>query len=128
MTTKKNNKMILSASAFNSCIIVFFIPDFNEIIIKNIIPLFLSFFNTERREVVFHTQWFIGQYCREREGRGYRCRCTSVRLSLYFISILWRLVITAFHRRPVKVDGSLFFQTITGAKVRFFLSYFYNTA
>ena len=128
MTTKKNNKMILSASAFNSCIIVFFIPDFNEIIIKNIIPLFLSFFNTERREVVFHTQWFIGQYCREGEGRGYRCRCTSVRLSLYFISILWRLVITAFHRRPVKVDGSLFFQTITGAKVRFFLSYFYNTA
>ena len=42
--------MILSASAFNSCMIQFF-------------P------NTERREVVFRTQWFIGQYCSEREGR-----------------------------------------------------------
>ena len=74
---KKNNKMILSASAFNSCMIEFSIPDFNETIIKNIISLFLSFLNTERREVVFHMQWFIGQYCSEREGRGYRCRCTS---------------------------------------------------
>ena len=58
------------------------------------------FSNTERREVVFRTQWFIGQYCSEREGRGYRCRCTSAPLSLYFISILWRLVMTAFHRWP----------------------------
>ena len=74
---KKNNKMILSASAFNSCMIEFSIPDFNEIIIKNIISLFPSFSNTERREVVFRTQWFIGQYCSEREGRWYRCRCTS---------------------------------------------------
>ena len=76
-TGKKNNKMILSASAFNSCMIEFTIPDFKEIIIKNIISLFLSFLNTERHEVVFHTQWFIGQYCSEREGRGYRCRCNS---------------------------------------------------
>ena len=36
----------------------------------------------------FLTQRFIGQYRSEREGRGYRCRCTSVPLSLYFISIL----------------------------------------
>ena len=115
--------MILSASAFDSCMIEFSIPDFNEAIIKNIILLFLSFSNTERREVVFRTQWFIGQYCGEREGRGDRCRCTSVPLSLYFISILWRLVITAFHRRSVKVDGSLFFQTITGAEVRFFFQF-----
>ena len=50
--------------------------------------LFLNFSNTERREVVFRTQWFIDQYCSEREGRGYRCRCTSVSLSLCFISIL----------------------------------------
>ena len=107
-TEKKNNKMILSACAFNSWMIEFSIPDFNETIIKNIISLFLSFLNTERREVVFRTQWFIGQYCSEREGRGYRCRRTSVPLSLYFISILWRLAITAFHRRPVKVDGSIF--------------------
>ena len=79
--------MILSASAFNSCMIEFSIPDFNETIIKNIISLFLSFSNIERREVVFCTQWFIGEDCSEREGRGCRCRCTSVPLSLYFISI-----------------------------------------
>ena len=113
--------MILSASSFNSYMIEFSIPDFNETIIKNIILQFLSFLNTERGEVVFRTQWFIGHYCSERERRGYRCRCMSEPLSLYFISIFWRLVITAFHRRPVKLDGSLFFQTITGAKVRFFL-------
>ena len=80
--------MILSTSAFNSCMIEFSIPDFNETIIKNIISLFLSFLNTERREFVFRMRWFIGQYCSERDGRGYRCRCTSVPLSLYFISIL----------------------------------------
>ena len=34
-TEKKNNKMILSASAFTSCMIEFFIPDFNKTIIKN---------------------------------------------------------------------------------------------
>ena len=88
---KNNNKMILSASAFNSCMIEFTIPDFNETIIKNIISLYLSFSNIELREVVFRTQWFIGQYCSEREGRGYRCYCTSVPLSLYFIAILGRL-------------------------------------
>ena len=116
--------MILSASAFNSCVIKFFIPDFNKTIIKNIISLFLSFSNTERREVVFCTQWFIGHYCGEREGRGYRCRCTSVPLSLYFIFILWRLIMTAFHSRLVKVDGFFLFQTITGVKVRFFVFLF----
>ena len=115
---KKNNKIILSASAFNSCMIEFSIPDFNKTIIKNIISLFLSFLNTERRKVVFRTH---GQYCSEWEGRGYHFRCTSVPLSLYFISILWWLVIIAFHRRRVKVNGSLFFQTITGTKVRFFI-------
>ena len=47
--------MILTASAFNSCMIEFSIPDFNQTIIKNIISLFLSFLNTERREVVFRT-------------------------------------------------------------------------
>ena len=61
--------MILSASALNSCMIEFFIPDFNETIIKNVISLFLSFSNTERREVVFRTQWLIGQYCNERGER-----------------------------------------------------------
>ena len=120
--------MILSASEFNSCMIEFSIPDFNETIMKNIILLFLGFSNTERREVVFRTQWFIGQYCSEREGRGYRRRCTSVPWSPYFISILRRLVVAAFHRRPVKVDGFFLFQTITGAKVRFFFFYFYYTA
>ena len=60
--------------------IEFSIPDFNETIIKNIISLFLSFSNTERREVVFCTLWFIGQYCSERGER--------VLLSLYLISIL----------------------------------------
>ena len=61
--------MILSASAFNSCMIEFSIPDFNETIIKSIISLFLSFSDTERYEVVFCTQWFIGQYCSERGER-----------------------------------------------------------
>ena len=36
---KKNNNMNLSASAFNSCMIEFSIPDFNATIIKNIIFL-----------------------------------------------------------------------------------------
>ena len=80
--------MILSAAAFNSCMIEFSISDFNETIVNNIFSLFLSVSNTERREDVFRTQWFIGQYCSEREGRGYRYRCTSEPLSLYFISIL----------------------------------------
>ena len=57
---KHKDKIILSASVFNSCMIKFSIPDFNETIIKNIISLFLSFLNTEHREVVFRTQWFIG--------------------------------------------------------------------
>ena len=57
---KKNNKMNLSASAFNSYMIEFSIPDFNETIIRNIISLFLNFSNAERHEVVFRTQWFIG--------------------------------------------------------------------
>ena len=78
----------------------FLMRHFHRRILENIISLFLSFSNTERREVVFRTQWFIGQYCSEREGREYRCRCMSVPLSLYFISILWRLVMTAFHKRP----------------------------
>ena len=54
--------MILSTSAFNSCMFEFSILDFNEKIIKNIILLFLSFSNTARRGVVFCTQWFISQY------------------------------------------------------------------
>ena len=67
--------MILPASAFNSCMIKFSIPDFNETIIQNIISLFLSFSNNERRKVVFSTQSFIGQYCSKRGER--------VPLSLY---------------------------------------------
>ena len=35
--------MILSASAFNTFMIEFSIPDFNETIIKHIISLFLTF-------------------------------------------------------------------------------------
>ena len=61
LTSNNVLPMILFASAFNSCMIEFSIPDFNETIIKNIISLFLSILNTERREVVFCTQWFIGQ-------------------------------------------------------------------
>ena len=82
--------MILSASSFNSCMGEFSIPDFNETIIKNIISLFLNFWNTERREVVFRTQWFIGQYCSEREGSGYRCRCTSL---LHFMMVYGGLLL-----------------------------------
>ena len=92
--------IILSASAFNSCMIELSIPDFNETIIKNIISLLLSFSNTERREVVFCTQWFIGQYCSEPGERvplslyisRTRRDWESVPLSLYFISILWRCI------------------------------------
>ena len=69
---------------------------------------------------MFWTQWFIGQYCSEREGRGHRCRCTSVPLSLYFISILW-----LHSTDDWKGDGFFLFQTITGAQARFFF-YFYN--
>ena len=53
-------KLHIKHQLFNTCMIEFSIPDFNESIIKNIISLFLSFWNTERREVVFRTQWFIG--------------------------------------------------------------------
>ena len=88
--------MILSASAFNSCMLEFSIPDFNETIIENIILLFLSFSNTERREVVFCTQWFIGQYCRERGER--------VPLSLY-ISVLHFHFMT-LHSTVAKVNFS----------------------
>ena len=55
--------MILSASAFNSCMIEFSIPDFNETIIKNIISVFLSFSNTERREVVLAYRHLAEQLC-----------------------------------------------------------------
>ena len=67
--------MILSASAFHSCMIESSILYFNETIIKNIILLFLTFSNTAHRGVVFCTQWFIGQYYSERGER--------VPLSLY---------------------------------------------
>ena len=105
MTTEKknNNKMILSASAFNSCMIDFSIPDFKETIIKNIISLFLSFLNTEPREVVFRTQWFISQYCSEREGRGYRCRCTSVQLRTPKV-ILFSIRLYVFRKRRITLQ------------------------
>ena len=81
---KKNNKMILSASAFNSCMIEFSIPDFNETIIKNIISLFLSFSNTERRKLCsVRNGSSVSTAVNERgEGivvavRAYLCRCTS---------------------------------------------------
>ena len=84
--------------------------DCNETIIKNIFKHWTSW-------VVFRTQWFIGQ-CSEREG--YRCRYTSVRLSLYFISILW------LHSKDDRKGFPFFrFQKITGAQVRFFF-YSYN--
>ena len=112
---KKNNKMILSSSAFNSCVIEFSIPDFNETFIKNIISLFL---NIERCEVVFRTHGLCGQYCSEREGRGqvavraYPCRYTSFS---FYDGLL-------FHRRPVKVEGSFFSNNHRRqSKVRFFL-------
>ena len=129
--------MILSASAFSSCMIEFSIPDFNETIIKNIISLFLSFSNTERREVVFRTQWFIGPYCSERGvrvplslyiSRTKREHTFVAVLHFHFMTLLWLLFMTAFHRRRVKVYGFLLFQKITGAKVRFFYScYYYYT-
>ena len=104
----------------------FLMRHFHRRILDNIILLFLSFSNTERREGVFRTQWFIGQYCSERKGRGYRSRCMSVPLSLYFNSILWRLVMIAFHRRPKR---RWFFSFPNNhrrsSKVLFF--YFYNT-
>ena len=57
--------------------------DYNETIIKNIFKH--KYFQTLN---VVSCVPFIGQYCSEREARGYRCLCTSVPLSLYFISIL----------------------------------------
>ena len=98
--------IILSASAFNSCMIEFSIPDFNETTIKNIILLFLNFSNTERREVVYCTQWFIGQYCSERGER--------VPLSLYisrtrrertFVAVLHSHFMT-LHSTDAKVNCS----------------------
>ena len=109
-----------------SCAVEFFKRHFHWRILENIISLFLSFSNSERREVAFRTQWFIGQYCSERQGRGYRCRRTRVPLSLYFISILWRLVMTAFHRRPKRRRFFPFPNNhLRPSKVLFF--YFYNT-
>ena len=71
---------------------------------------------TERREVVFRTQWFIGQYCSEREGTGYRCRCTSFP---FYDGLLW-----LHSTDDRKGDGFCFFQTITCAQVRIFFSIF----
>ena len=65
------------------------------------------------------TQWFIGQYCSERERRGYRCRCTSFP---FYDALLW------LHSTDArKGDGFFLFQAITDAQVRFFFFYFYNT-
>ena len=97
----------VESAVIEMILIEFSIPDYNKTIIKNIFKHWTSW-------VVFRTQWFIGQYCSEREGRGYRCCCTSVPLSLYFISILWlhfpqmteKETVFPFpnnHRRPSKV-------------------------
>ena len=70
------------------------------------------------------TSWSCVPYAMVHRSVLQWTRGERVPLSLYFIFILWRLVITAFHRRSVKVDGSLFSQTITSAKVRFFFYIF----
>ena len=112
--------MILFASAFNSCMIEFSIPDFIETSIKNIMSLFLSFSNTERREVAFRTLWFFGRYCSQRGER--------VPLSLYiprtrkedtFVAVPYFHFMT-LHFTDAKVNfpnGFLLFQPIKGAKV-----------
>ena len=101
----------------------FSITDFNETIIKTIISLFLSSSKIGRREVLFYTLWFIGQYCNcnERATRGedntlavhllneerwYHCRYT-----------LFPLYDAAFAAKVHLPKGFLLFQTITGAKV-----------
>ena len=90
--------IIPSASAFNSCMIELSIPDFNETIIENIISLFVSFSNTERREVVFHTQWFIGQYCPERGERvPLPLYSSRLRRERTFIAVLHFHFMTAFY-------------------------------
>ena len=126
--------MILPASALNSCMIEFSIPDFNETIIKNIISLFLSFSNTEWREVVFRTQWFISQILQRTRGEGtvfavhfsteeraYLCRCTSFPFYDAFCDCI-----------PLTLAKSIRFLTLSRnhrreSKVLFF-SYYYYTA
>ena len=129
--------MILSTSAFNSCMIEFSIPDCNETIIKNTISLFLSVSNTERRKVVFRTQWFIGQYCSERGERvPLSLNISRPRRERTFIAVLhfhfMTLFVTAFYdciaQTPGKRTWFLTSSKITGSKVRFFYScYYYYT-
>ena len=76
--------MILSASAFNSCMIEFSISDFKEKTIKNIISRFSSFSNTERREVMFRTHWFIQFQC---SLAFYRSLVSEISMSVYAIGI-----------------------------------------
>ena len=68
---------------------------------------------------MFRTRWFIGHYCSERKGRGYRCRWPSVPFSLYFISILW--LHSKYNR---KGDGLFRFQTITEVLTTLLLTLF----
>ena len=131
---KKNNKMILSASAFNSCMIEFSIPDFNETIIKNIISLFLSFWNTERREVVFRTLCSSVSTVVNGRGEGtvvgvlylhfmtayYYCIPQTLGKSRQF------LIFRNNHRRQSKVLFFLFFQR--GLSISSLFFDFYYTA
>ena len=76
------------------------------------------FSNTERRKMCSVRNGSsvsnVSTGVNEREGRGYRCRCTSVPFSLYFIYILW-----LHSKDDRKGDGFFRFQTIIGAQVRF---------
>ena len=107
--------MILSASAFNSCMIEFSISDYNETIIKNI---FKHWTCSVRNGSSVSTA-----VNKRGEGtvvalRAYLCRCTSFP---FYDGLLW-----LHSTDDRKGDGFFLFQTITGAQVFFLFFYFHN--
>ena len=109
--------IVLSASAFDSCMIEFSIPDYNETIIENIFKHWTSWscvpYTIVHRSVL---QWTRGDTVVA--VRAYLCCCTSF---LFYDGLLW-----LHSTDDRKGDGFFLFQTITGAQVRFFFLYFYN--
>ena len=85
--------MILSASASNFCMTEFFITEFNETTIKNIISLFLRALQTLNVVKFYFIRYGSSVSTAVNEGRGYHCRCTFTLPSLYD---------AVFHRRKSK--------------------------
>ena len=111
--------IVLSASAFNSCMIEFSIPDYNEKYYQK----YFQTLNVVKLCSVRNGSSVSTAVNERREGtvvavRAYLCRCTSFP---FYDGLLW-----LHSTDDRKGDGFFLLQTITGAQVRFFFFYFYN--